>query len=219
MLRSELDHVVADVLRHRRLLDHPFYRRWEAGALEPGELGAYAAQYRHFERTLPVLLARVVDQLPDGVARRTVQANLDDELGVPEPHTTMFEDFASAVGAAESAPPTAATAALIDTYDRAAKAAPARVLAALAVYEVQAPSVAASKAAGLRAHYGVDARGTRFWDVHADMDARHAEWALDAVAALAERPDDIAGAADDAARAWWAFLDDRDADAPLASAV
>ncbi len=50
----------------KRLLDHPFYRRWEAGTLARGELAAYAEQYRHIEAALPEVLRRVASNLPDG---------------------------------------------------------------------------------------------------------------------------------------------------------
>ena len=53
MLRTDVDAILVEVLRDRRLLAHPFYRRWEAGTLERAELAAYAAQYRHFEAALP----------------------------------------------------------------------------------------------------------------------------------------------------------------------
>ena len=65
MLRTEIDAILCEVLRDRRLLAHPFYRRWEAGTLQPGELGAYAAQYRHFEAALPDVLEAVVQRVDD----------------------------------------------------------------------------------------------------------------------------------------------------------
>ena len=69
MQRFELDALFDDILRSRRLLAHPFYRRWEAGTLERGELASYAGQYRHFEAALPVVLERIAAGLPDGRAR------------------------------------------------------------------------------------------------------------------------------------------------------
>ena len=51
-LRAALDAGLAD----RQLLQHPFYLRWEAGTLRPGELCAYACADRHFETALPGLL-------------------------------------------------------------------------------------------------------------------------------------------------------------------
>ena len=47
----------------KRLLDHPFYRRWEAGTLARSELAAYAEQYRHIEAALPEVLSRVASSL------------------------------------------------------------------------------------------------------------------------------------------------------------
>jgi hypothetical protein len=46
MHHAEVDRVLAAAPADRRLLDHPFYRRWEAGKVSIAELGAYAAQYR-----------------------------------------------------------------------------------------------------------------------------------------------------------------------------
>ena len=46
-----------DKHRHQAILEDGIYRRWEAGTLTEGELAAYAEQYRHIERELPVTLA------------------------------------------------------------------------------------------------------------------------------------------------------------------
>src|ERR1700684_2035807 len=100
--------VLAEAIVGRHLLSHPFYRRWEAGALTEGELSAYAEQYRHVEQALPLVLRTVIAQLPEGAARDRVTANLADEEGVPEPHVALFESFATAVGARPSAAPTEA---------------------------------------------------------------------------------------------------------------
>jgi len=217
MLRTQLDVLFDDILRSRRLLAHPFYRRWEAGTLGQGELASYAGQYRHFEAVLPEVLERIVEGLPEGRARSLVQANLDDERGVPAPHLELFDTFAAAVGAGVS-DPTAATTALIDLYRSEADRSPVAALSAVAAYEVQAPSIAASKAAGLLAWYGLDDDGARFWDVHAGVDGLHGTWMLDALGLLTDNSEEIAGPATAAADAWWAFLDEREAVAPVSAA-
>ena len=211
MLREDIETVLVEVLEDRRLLTHPFYRRWEAGMLGRAELAAYAAQYRHFEATLPDVLERVVDRIDDPTARRLVQANLDDERGVPAPHLELFDGFAHAVGAPAEAEATPATAALVGLYRDATHTSPVTALAALAAYEVQASEIATSKADGLRARYGVDEGGTRFWDVHSGADEVHGAWIVEALAALATDPDEVRRAATTAAEAWWAFLDEREA--------
>jgi pyrroloquinoline-quinone synthase len=215
MLRTEIDAILVEVLRDRRLLAHPFYRRWEAGTLERAELAAYATQYRHFEAALPDVLAQVVARVDDPTARRLVQANLDDERGVPAPHLELFEGFAEAVGAPTGADATPATAALVGLYTSVADESPVTALAALAAYEIQASEIAASKADGLRARYGVTDAGTRFWDVHSAADEAHGDWIVEALAAVAADPDEVRAGAGAAAAAWWAFLDEREAAASV----
>jgi pyrroloquinoline-quinone synthase len=213
MLRADLELMITETLEDRRLLEHPFYRRWEAGELAPGELAAYAAEYRHFESLLPEVLETIVAGIDDPDARALVQANLDDERGVPAPHLELFDTFAEAVGADTGAAPAPASARLVERYRDAAASGSAVGLAALVAYEIQAPAIATSKGDGLRAHYGLGPSATAFWDVHGAMDADHASWALDALAEVsAGTPDPVVGdAVRSAADAWWAFLDEREA--------
>ena len=214
MSPDDLRAVIDTELSGRRLLRHPFYQRWEAGELRDGELAAYAAQYRHFEAELPAMLRVILSELdPDSAAAKLVRDNLADEESNPEPHLTLFDRFAAAVDSQRSAPATA-TQTLLHTYRRSIAAGPAAGVAAVTAYEVQAPEIAATKARGLREHYAVDDAGALFWDVHASMDRDHAAWAIDALAAL---PDAEAAlpALRATADAWWAFLDEREAAAPL----
>jgi len=205
---------LAEALTGRQLLTHPFYRRWEAGRLGEGELAAYAEQYRHIERALPVTLDSVAAALPDGPARALVEANLADERGVPAAHIELFESFARAAGAGSDVAPTTATAALLTAVRSAAASDPIVALAMVAAYEVQAADIATSKANGLRRHYGMDADGTQFWDVHSAQEAAHAEWSIDALTALEADPALIGTAARAAANAWWDFLCEREELAP-----
>jgi pyrroloquinoline-quinone synthase len=214
MPTERIHDVLADALAGRHLLTHPFYRRWEAGELADGELAAYAEQYRLIERELPVTLAAVASHLPAGRARALVEANLADELGVPAPHAELFESFARAAGAASDVAPTRATAALLAAVRAAAASDPVAALAMVAAYEVQAADIAASKAEGLRLHYGMDAEGTRFWDVHTTQEAEHANWSVDALADLGADEAVVLAAATLAADSWWSFLSERDELAP-----
>jgi pyrroloquinoline-quinone synthase len=205
---STLD--IASALQDRRLLLHPFYRRWEAGDVSMDELGAYAAQYRHFEAYLPQFLGRLRDTLPEGRARDLVAANLADELGDPVPHLELFDGFAAAVGSQAEAP-SSAMSALLAIYDELLDTTPTAALAGLVAYESQAAEVAASKAGGLRRHHGLDEDGVRFWAHHAAVDADHGRWLT---SALEEQPGDpvrTLAAARRTADAWWAFLDEREA--------
>jgi pyrroloquinoline-quinone synthase len=217
MTTVRIQEALADALRDRELLTHPFYRRWEAGTLAEGELAAYAEQYRLIERELPITLAAIAARLPEGAARSLVEANLADELGVPAPHVALFESFAAAAGARTDVAPTVATAALLSAVRAAASSDPVAALAMVAAYEVQAADIAASKADGLRRHYGMDAEGTSFWDVHTTQEADHAGWSTEALDSLGADAESVRTAARVSAEAWWSFLDEREAEAPVAA--
>src|ERR1700727_486871 len=215
MHTQPMHEVLAEAIVGRHLLSHPFYRRWEAGALCEGELAAYAEQYRHIERELPVTLKAIADALPEGHARELVEPNLADELGSPDPHVELFETFAHAAGAAPEAPATPSTAALLAVVRTTAANDPVAALAMIAAYEVQAADIAASKGDGLRRHYGFDEEGTAFWDVHRTQEVDHAGWSMEALTALGADLDVVQAAATVSADSWWLFLSERDELAPV----
>jgi pyrroloquinoline quinone (PQQ) biosynthesis protein C len=217
MHTQRIHEVLAEATVGRHLLAHPFYRRWEAGTLSEGELAAYAEQYRHIERELPVTLAAIAAALPEGRARDLVEANLADELGTPEPHAELFESFALASGARAEAAATPSTAALLALVRTAAANDPATALAMIATYEVQAADIASSKSDGLRRHYGFDEKGTRFWDVHRTQEVEHAGWSLEALVEMEADPDVVQVAALVSADSWWLFLSEREELAPAAA--
>lgn len=210
MQTTDLEAALDEGAAGYRLLDHPFYRRWEAGLLERRELASYAAQYRHFEAALPGFLERLAATVPPGPARQAVLDNLADELGDPVAHLELFERFGASVGAAEEVPGRAARS-LGEAYDEVLGAGPVAALAGLLAYERQAPDVAASKAEGLRAHYGLPGHDTAFWDHHAEVDVAHARWTTAALASLDPDPVTVREATRRIARAWWEFLDERQA--------
>jgi len=210
MLRTALETLVDDSLTGRRLLSHPFYRRWEAGDLSRSELAAYAGQYRHFERALPEILERIVGGIHEPGARALVQANLDDERGMPESHLALFDEFVAAVGGRTDEEASPATKELVALYRRLADSDSKDALAAVAAYEVQSAEIAASKAHGLRVHYGLTGIQTRFWDIHSAVDESHARWTLDALSALADNATEVRLTARLAAETWWSFLDERE---------
>ena len=210
MSDSRSESALATVLSDRKLLSHPFYRRWERGEVSTAELAGYAAQYRHFERYLPHFLTALIERLPQGTARHLVEANLADEKGDPIPHIERFEGFAEAVGAEfeESSP---AMSSLIATYERLLEVGPEAALAGFVAYESQSSEVADRKAEGLHRYYGLDDEAVSFWEHHATVDVRHGEWSRQA---LDECSEDNTGLlfpfARQAADAWWFFLDERE---------
>ena len=193
-----------------RLLDHPFYRRWEEGTLLEGELAQYAAQYRFFEAQLPTYLSALLEITETPAQSRLVDANLADEIAGDSTHLELFDRFAAAVHAPRAIEMSPAMAALVQTYERALETGDtAYCLGVLAGYEVQAAEVAATKGESLATHYGVTEEGLEFWNLHAELETDHAAWTLEAAEGLdTERVVDGSQAS---ASAWWAYLDEREA--------
>lgn len=206
-----LDALLRTQLDGRRLLDHPFYRRWSRGEVSVAELRAYAAQYRHFEAMIPSHLAAVAAASDGAGLREQALRNLADETAAPS-HVELFERFATALDAPHSVAPSAAMQRLLDVHRDAVAGGAATGLAALYAYEVQSAAVSASKAEGLRVH-GIlsDDVALSFWDTHASLDDSHAAWACEALAHDGADADSLAGAVRAAADAWWSFLDEREA--------
>lgn len=210
-MSTDLHATVAGAVAGHRLLDHPFYRRWEEGRLGADELAAYAEQYRHVEGCLPGVLQAAADAIDTEAARLLVEQNLADERGGPVSHLQLFESFALGVGARPHAAADDATRALVEVYEEAARRGPSALLAVVGAYEVQAAEVARTKAESLRAHYGLGADETVFWDVHGELEEDHARWTIEALEALGASPSEVAEFAGRSAGAWWRFLDERDA--------
>jgi pyrroloquinoline quinone (PQQ) biosynthesis protein C len=204
-----LCHVFEEAIGERQLLTHPYYTRWQEGALRTAELRDYAEQYRHFERCLPEVLRGVAEELEEGEPRRLVEENLRDECSRPIPHSALFEGFATAVGADSDAGLTPATEGLVGLYQRASSG-PVAKLCVIGAYEFQAAQIARTKSEALRRNYGISAMGTRFWDVHAEMEESHAGWTLSALEGLGAPVDLVLQFARESSEAWWEFLDERD---------
>jgi pyrroloquinoline-quinone synthase len=207
-MTTDLQQSFFDALRDRQLLDHPFYRRWEAGELSRDDLTRYAEQYRHFETMMPAFLTHLRDELQPGEARDLVEANLRDEVSPPS-HLELFELFANSFHATD-APPSLAMQGIIDAYDGVAHRGTVAALAGLLAYESQGASVADSKGAGLAKHYEAPLEALLFWDEHGSIEGNHAEWTFDALTSLSPDLDEVRSAARLVGDAWWAFLDERE---------
>jgi pyrroloquinoline-quinone synthase len=205
------------IIRERHLLKHPFYVAWSMGEVERSTLQAYAGQYYQFERNFPRYVAGAYGRVEDPAGRRTLLENLVDEEGRDPTHPELWLRFAEAIGTSRTAVTRAQlrpeTRALLTNYERYTLHGTApEALSALYAYESIFPEVAAEKARGLRAYYGVKAaRGLEFFRVHTEADVAHsrAERAL-LVRELKGHPTAMREAERATAAtvgAWWRFLD------------
>jgi pyrroloquinoline-quinone synthase len=163
------------------LLQHPFYQAWSKGELTRDELREYASEYWHHVSAFPTYLSALHARLEDAPLRRTVLENLVDEEGLPygRPHSDLWMDFAAGMGAEAADVRSRAlqpeTAALIAHFCAAMQSAAASALATLYTYESRVPSIARTKAEGLKQHYAADPATARYFTLHQTADVHHAQ--------------------------------------------
>jgi pyrroloquinoline-quinone synthase len=204
------------ILIERSMLAHPFYEKWNQGALSRDHLRQYAAQYDHFVREFPRMVSAVHSNVPDLAVRRTLLENLMEEEGVGnEDHPTLWRRFAMALGTTpaelEATTPLESTRALVNTMMASARdeAFPVGV-AALYAYEAQIPEVSKVKIHGLEQFYGInDPAAIQFFTVHEVADVHHSTAERDLIRkhTPADLEARVAESARRTAKALWEFLD------------
>lgn len=195
------------------LLEHPFYKAWTAGTLTKTDLAFYSTQYWRQVEAFPGYLEAIASRLGPGRARDVVTDNLRDE--VDGDHARLWVDFSESLGVSrdelDRSAPEPETRACVSQFDSAAQKAPLPfALGMLYGYESQTPAVATTKAEGLRRHYGIDGDGTRYFELHGQLDVLHAGELAGAIEDVASDDSDLSRAAAGAeagARAVWGLLD------------
>jgi pyrroloquinoline-quinone synthase len=190
-------------------LNHPFYRAWVNGELTKEHLAIYAEQYWHHIEAFPSYLETLRDRLPEGTARNAIEENLRDE--VEGHHDDLWLAFAAAVGVTtkqlQASRPTTATTAAIDQFKTAcSEQSRAFGLGALYAYEAHTPATAVTKTEGLRDRYDIPEAGRTYFDVHAEVDEKHAADLFAAIEDVGGLQEATAGA-EAGARAAWKLLD------------
>lgn len=177
---SFIDQVDAQIEKHH-LLNHPFYKAWNAGELDPAVIREYAAQYYQHVSAFPRYLSSIHTNCEDIRIRQILLENLVDEEMGAENHPELWMRFAEGMGnTRENVKMTIArdeTQELVDTFMKLSKDQHYHIgLAALYCYESMVPEVAENKIAGLRKFYGIDDEQTlKFFTVHMHADKWHRE--------------------------------------------
>ena len=180
------------------VLRHPFYTRWSAGELEPGELTRYAGQYRHAVQALATMTERAAEQ----------HASLRSHAVEEASHVELWDDFARAAGNEGGDHPNLETRACVETW--AADDGLLPTLARMYAIEKAQPEIARVKREGLVDLYGYeDGPATEYFRLHERLDVEHAADVRELIEELAAEGDEHAllDAAESAVRANWRLLD------------
>ncbi len=215
MTPSDVLREIDETIRERSILQHPFYRAWEEGALTREQLATYARVYYPHVSAFPTYLEATLQHASDPATRAELEDNLHDELHEPAPHHELWLDFAEGLGLdraeVEDATPHPSAAVTVATFGAIAQEGLAPGLAALYAYESQQPDVSHAKAGGLRDLYGIqESAALAYFRVHEEADVRHRQGERDALArclAAGTQPEILRRATEQALDAYWALLD------------
>ena len=179
----------------KRLLDHPFYQRWNEGTLTREELQEYARQYFHYALAFPTFLSGMHAHTEDIETRQVLLENLIEEERGAENHPELWLRFCESLGLdrddVKGGNANDATRSLIATMRSLAReGALHEGLASLYAYESQVPAVAKAKIGGLAQWYGITApRDIAFFSVHMDADVAHSGASRDLLQRLCDSPE------------------------------
>lgn len=168
-----------EAIAQNRMLDHPFYRDWNAGMLSREALRSYAVQYYQFVSAFPTLLSATHANTPHLSVRQELLENLIEEERGEGNHPGLWMKFARALGvsdaeaaSADQLPETREAIATLRSIARDGSY--LEGIAALYGYESQIPEVAGVKIDGLRRFYGVtEPDAVSFFTVHREADVEH----------------------------------------------
>lgn len=207
----------------KRMLDHPFYQRWNAGDLSKEELQNYAREYYHFTLAFPTFVSGVHSNSNDITLRQALLDNLIEEERGPENHPELWLRFCDSLGVdrddVRASEPSEKTQQLIDVMRTLTRDGEVHEgLAALYAYESQVPAVSESKIDGLAKHYDIKGdRDVQFFSVHREADVYHSRTSEELMVGIcddAAKKEQATEAVEATLGALYTFLDGVNVDAP-----
>ena len=172
---DKIDHLIN---RHH-LLNHSFYKAWNAGVLPKETIREYAAQYFQHVSMFPRYLSSIHSNCDQIKTRQLLLENLNEEEKGKENHPELWMRFAEGMGntreTVNEANPIKETEELVETFTKLTKSEKYHVgLAALYCYESMQPEISETKKDGLQKFYGIKDEDTlKFFTVHMHADKWH----------------------------------------------
>mmetsp|Transcript_48223 Transcript_48223/g.43232 ORF Transcript_48223/g.43232 Transcript_48223/m.43232 type:complete len:232 (-) Transcript_48223:178-873(-) len=200
----------------KNLLKHPFYIKWNEGALTRSILQNYAKQYYHHVNNFPKCLSAVHSQSPSTKARQILLENLcEEEFGDnTEPHPKLWLNFANGLNVEQddvlNVNLADSTKNLNDTFTELSRKSYESGLGCLFAHEHQYSDISKTKKDGLCKHYNInDDKSLEFFTVHSDIDVWHTQQLTEIIDSIQGEGeyDKLEEGALKAADSLWGFLD------------
>ena len=171
---------IDDLIKTHHLLNHSFYKAWNAGELRKETIREYAAQYFQHVSMFPRYLSSIHSNCDQIKTRQLLLENLNEEEKGKENHPELWMRFAEGMGKKrEDVKNTVAikeTKELVDNFMKLSKDERYHVgFSALYCYESMIPEIAKNKIDGLKKYYGArNGEDTlKFFEVHQSADIIH----------------------------------------------
>ena len=172
---------VDKIISKNHLLNHSFYKAWNAGELDVSTIQEYAAQYFKHVSAFPRYLSAIHTNCEEISIRKELLGNLVDEEQGDEDHPELWMRFGEGMGKSrEEMVQTVAmeeTQELVDIFMKLTRDQRTHIgMAALYCYESMVPEIAENKIDGLKKFYGINDENTlKFFTVHLHTDKWHRE--------------------------------------------
>ena len=179
MNKTEFLNIVEDKIEKHHLLNHPFYKAWNAGELDRTTIQEYAAQYFKHVSAFPRYLSSIHSNCDDISVSQEILENLIDEERGEENHPELWMRFAEGMGNSRKQlkehVPMKEIKELVDTFKKLSRSEKYHIgLAALYCYESMQPEISETKKDGLQKFYGIKDEDTlKFFTVHMHADKWH----------------------------------------------
>ena len=170
---------IDNLIEKHHLLNHSFYKAWNAGELPKETIREYAAQYFQHVSLFPRYLSAIHSNCDDIKTRQLLLENLNEEDQGKENHPELWMRFAEGMGNTRKnvneTAPIKETEELVRTFKKLSKSEKYHIgLAALYCYESMQPEISETKKDGLQKFYNINDEDTlKFFTVHMHADKWH----------------------------------------------
>ena len=170
---------IDNLIEKHHLLNHPFYKAWNAGELPKETIREYAAQYFQHVSLFPRYLSAIHSNCDDIKTRQLLLENLNEEEQGKENHPELWMRFAEGMGNTRKnvneTVPMKETEELVKVFKKLSKSEKYHIgLAALYCYESMQPEISETKKDGLQKFYDIKDEDTlKFFTVHMHADKWH----------------------------------------------
>ena len=170
---------IDNLIEKHHLLNHSFYKAWNAGELPKETIREYAAQYFQHVSLFPRYLSAIHSNCDDIKTRQLLLENLNEEEQGKENHPELWMRFAEGMGNTRKnvneTVPIEETEELVKIFKKLSKSEKYHIgLAALYCYESMQPEISETKKDGLQKFYNINDEDTlKFFTVHMHADKWH----------------------------------------------